>query len=123
MANRLDQVGARRSHGFDRTRVDMFDLFGEQLCQGCHGMDGQCDHACKTSQTYPGNNDDAPYNGVDSAHCVKNAAHDVIRAVPPGRRDMILCAAKKLTGMAMIVEKMVAIRPMAIVWINVPAKN
>src|SRR5512140_3086271 len=40
--------------------------------------------------------------------------------VPPGMRDMILWAAKKLTGTARIVENRVAIKPMAMVTRMVP---
>src|SRR5215212_1263279 len=44
-------------------------------------------------------------------------------AVPPAKRDMIFRADKKLTGIARTVEKRVAIRPIAIVSIMVPATN
>ena len=43
--------------------------------------------------------------------------------MPPGTRDMMLRAARKLTGTARIVEKIVAIKPMAMVSIIDPATN
>src|SRR5258706_8537705 len=43
--------------------------------------------------------------------------------MPPGRRDMILCAAKKLIGIARMIEKIVAIKPVAMVSIMEPATN
>src|SRR5690349_3438193 len=43
--------------------------------------------------------------------------------MPPGRRDMILCAAKKLIGIARTIENRVAIKPVAMVSTIEPATN
>ena len=65
-------------HGFHRAGIDVLDLFGVQLGQRGHRVDGQRDHAGKGAQPHPDDDDQTPDDRIDGAHDVEEGAHDVI---------------------------------------------